>query len=164
MPHDDPISCPGNSLKYNRKILAVKNELHRFLWGKTWKNTYQERKKKIGCDFPLKELESQFTPQGAEAVWPPWPLPETWLCRWCWLGLCFLGVLNFTCYPCLLERQFSKCSSVVMIQHAWKVFRNFTQYLEKIYFLGKTKHTSKVIYMALILNKIDWWVLILLTT
>ena len=46
MPHDDPISCPGNSLKYNRKILAVKNELRRFLWGKTWKNTYPESKKK----------------------------------------------------------------------------------------------------------------------
>ena len=28
----------------------------------------KKEKKKIGCDFPLKELESQFTPQGAEAV------------------------------------------------------------------------------------------------
>ena len=113
--------------------------------GKNMAKCISRKKKKIGCDFPLQELESRFIPQGAEAVWPPWPLLETWLCHWCWLGLCFLRVLHFTCYPCLLERQSSKCSSAVMIQHTRKGFQNFTQYLEKIYFLGKTRHTGKVI-------------------
>lgn len=63
MPYDDPTSCPGHSLKYNRKFGYKEYETG--FYGEKWQNAYQERKKEKDqlCDFHFKKHQGQLTLQ-----------------------------------------------------------------------------------------------------